>query len=386
MKLINYGRQYISNSDIKSVAQVLRSDYLTQGPYVYKFENELKAKFGSKFCTAVANGSAALHLLGLALGWKKKDIILTTPLSFVATSNCILHTGATPIFVDIDEDTGNICPKKIIKKIEVLKRKRKKIKAIIAIDYGGMPSKWTDIYRIAKKNNIVLINDCCHALGSSIKKNTKYAIKYADFVSFSFHPVKTITTGEGGAILTNNSQIDKKLKILRTHGIQKDNLKSSWKYDVKYLSFNYRISDIQCALGISQLKKLNTFVKKRRKIANLYNKNLSKISNIELPNNEKNIVNSYHLYPIKIKFKNLSIKKNEFFKILFKNKIKLQVHYIPIYRHLIYKKKFNLKSNAFPSTENFYNEVVSLPIYYNLSKKKQLYVINKIKEVIKKYS
>ena len=381
MPLINYGKQSIDHNDIKNVQKILKSDFLTQGPMVEKFESGLKKKLNSNYCTVVSSGTAALHLLSLALGWKKNDIILTTPLSFVATSNCILYSGASPIFVDIDENTGNICPIKLEKKIEKLKKSKKKIKAVIAIDYGGCPSDWPKLRSITKRRKITLINDSCHALGSAINKNKKYATKFADFVTYSFHPVKPITTGEGGAVLTNNRAIDEKLKMLRTHGIKKDEKKYIWYHDMKFLGFNYRITDFQSALGISQLKKIEKFVSKRKKIAEIYNKAFKNQKFFKIQRIPENYSSSYHLYPLKIDFKKLNIKKNNFFKQLIKLGIKLQVHYIPIYRHSYYKKKFGLKYTQFSSTEKFYSEIVSLPIYYDLSSKNQSFIIKSIKKL-----
>ncbi len=382
MSLINYGKQFLDKDDFNSVKKVLGSDNLTQGPTIKRFEEKLKEKLGSKYCTVVSNGTAALHLLALALNWKKGDIILTTPLSFVATSNCILYAGATPVFVDIDVSTGNICPVKLSKKINSLTKKNKKIKAVIAIDYGGCPCDWAKLKSITKKNKILLINDGCHSLGSSINNNKQYASKFADFVTYSFHPVKPITTGEGGAILTNNKKVDYKIKKLRTHGIEKITKKGAWFYDMSHLGFNYRITDFQCALGISQLKKLNQFTIKRNKIAKIYSKAFVNIKYVTRQNIKKNYLSSYHLYPLRIDFKKLRINKVEFFKKLIKQGIKLQVHYIPIYKHSYYKKKFNYNQKQFPCTEKFYEEVVSLPIYFDLSKKKQLYIIRSIKKLI----
>tara|TARA_B100001996_G_scaffold379312_1_gene364872 strand:- start:414 stop:1574 length:1161 start_codon:yes stop_codon:yes gene_type:complete len=382
MPLINYGKQSIDRKDIKSVQKILKSDFLTQGLMVQKFESGLKKKLNSNYCTVVSSGTAALHLLSLALGWKKNDIILTTPFSFVATSNCILYSGASPIFVDIDSNTGNICPIKLEKKIKQLEKRKKKIKAVIAIDYGGCPSDWLKLRSITKRRNITLINDGCHALGSAINKNQKYAIKFADFVTYSFHPVKPITTGEGGAILTNNKAIDEKLKMLRTHGIKKNEKKYIWYHDMKFLGFNYRITDFQCALGLSQLKKIGKFNSKRKKIAFLYDKAFKNLKFFKTPSIPKNFSSSYHLYALKIDFKSLNIKKNDLFKKLLKLGIKLQVHYIPIYRHSYYKKKFKFKYSQFPCTEKFYSEIISLPIYYNLSKKDQFYIIDSLKKII----
>jgi len=381
MTLVNYGKHFVSNDDIQNVNKVLRSNFLTQGKAVEKFEANLKKYLNAKYCTVVSSGTAALYILGKALNWKKDDHVITTPNSFVATSNCIVYSGATPVFVDIDKDTGNICTKKLELKVNELKKRKKKIKAIIAIDYGGCPSDWPKINSIAKKRNIILINDSCHSLGSSINKNRSYAMKYADFATFSFHPVKPITTGEGGAIISKDRTIDQKLKLLRTHGIYKNSKKKEWHQDMKVFGYNYRITDFQCALGISQLKKINQYNIKRKKIADIYKKELININFIKTQSVPKNFESSYHLFPIKINFRKLKIDKNIFFKKLLKMGIKLQVHYIPIYRHSYYKKKFNLKNLNFPNTEQFYNQVVSLPIYYNLSKKTQLYVVNCLKKI-----
>jgi len=378
MPLINYGRQALDSKDLLNVKKTLKSNFLTQGPLVEKFEKKLRKKLNSKYCTVVSSGTAALHLLSIALGWKKNDIILTTPLSFVATSNCVIYSGAKPVFVDIDYKTGNICTAKLEKIIKKLEKKNKTIKAVIAIDYGGCPSNWPKLKEITKKKNITLINDGCHGLGSKISDNQKYAIKYADFVTYSFHPVKPITTGEGGAVITNNKKIDYLIKSLRTHGIVKNEKKFLWHNDMKFLGFNYRMTDIQCALGISQLSKINVFVNGRSKIAKNYDKVFKKNPNVKIPEIQKNCKSSYHLYPLRINFKKLNIKKNLFFRKLLKKGIKLQVHYVPIYRHTYYKNKFKLKAANFPNTEKFYNEVVSLPIYIGLSKKLQNSVIKKI--------
>ena len=351
---------------------------------VEKFETNLKKYLKAKYCTAVSSGTAALYILGKALGWKKGDLILTTPNSFVATSNCILYSGATPIFIDIDENTGNISVDKLSLKIKELKKKNKNVKAIVAIDYGGCPSDWPRLSVVAKKNKIILINDSCHSLGSSINKNKAYNSKYADFATYSFHPVKPITTGEGGAIISNDKKVDLKLKLLRTHGIEKNPKKQLWNQDMKIFGYNYRITDFQCALGVSQLKKINRYNFERKKIASFYKKSFKNVDQIKTQIIPKEFDSCYHLFPLKINFKKLKINKNNFFKKLLKKGIKLQVHYVPIYRHSYYKKKFNLKPSNFPNTENFYNQVVSIPIYFNLKKKYQFRIVNCLKKYLSK--
>ena len=384
MALISYGKQFLDSSDISRVKKVLNSDFLTQGSEVEKFENKLKKKLNSKYCTVVSNGTAALHLLGIALGWNKDDIVITTPLSFIATSNCILYSGAKPVFVDVDIKTGNMCPYKLQKKIIELKKNKKKIKAVIAIDYGGCPSNWPKLKSITKKNKIILINDGCHGLGAEINNKITYAIKYADYVTYSFHPVKPITTGEGGAVITNNRFVDSKIKQLRTHGITKNLKKNLWHNDMKNLGFNYRITDFQCALGISQLAKIKRFINERRQIASYYNKQFKNLENVKIPEEPVNFKSSYHLYALKIDFKKIGLDKNIFFERLLKKGIKLQVHYVPIYRHSYYKKKFKINYNKFHNTEEFYKNVVSIPIYCNLKKQTQKKIVKYIKSCLYK--
>lgn len=380
--MINYGKQHIDKSDIYQVTKVLKSDYITQGRNILKFENALSNYFGSKYCSVVSSGTAALHLLGLALGWKENDIIITTPLSFLATSNAIIYSGAIPCFVDIDADTNNIDTNLLIKKIKHLKKKRKKIKAIICTDFAGYPCDWKKLSIIGKKYNITLINDCCHAMGASIDGNKQYAIKYADYVTLSFHAVKNITTGEGGAVLTNDKKIRNNLNLLRTHGVKKSPRFKPWYYEMVKLGYNYRITDFQCALGISQLKKIDKFVKKRIKISKIYERGFKNLKYCITPKVKKNVQHAFHIYPLKILFNKIKINKLNLFKKLNKKQINLQVHYIPIHLQPYYKKKYNFKKGDFPVAEDFYEKEVSLPIYYDLSKEKVKSIIKKIKYII----
>ncbi len=384
--MIYYGKQHIDFADIKAVSKVLKSDFLTQGPQVSKFESSLKNFFGSRYCSAVSNGTAALHLAGLALGWKPGNIVLTSSLSFLASSNCVIYTGAKPEFVDIDIFNYNIDVAKLEEKIKILRKKSKKIVAIVATDYAGQPCNWKRLKEIALRYKLTLINDNCHSLGASFNKNKKYAAKYADIVTHSYHPVKNITTGEGGAILTNDKKIDERVKILRSHGVVRDpKLMQSnhgpWYYEMQKLGFNYRISDIQCALGISQLKKINKFIQKRKKIAKIYDTAFGNDYRFIVPKVEKNYEHSYHLYPLQINFNLLKISKRELFNKMKKKNINLQVHYIPIHLQPYYKKNFKFKSGDFPIVENFYQKEVSLPIYFSLKSNE----INKVIKYIKQF-
>ncbi len=380
--MINYGRQYIDSDDIKAVLRVLKSDWLTQGPQIQKFENSLKAYFNSNYCTVLSSGTAALHLAVLTLGWNKEDIIITTPISFLATSNCILYCGATPSFVDIESKYFTIDVDKLEQKIKLFKKREKKIVGIIATDYAGHPCDWKSLRKIADRYGLKLINDNCHALGAQIDNDKGYAIKYADLVTHSYHPVKNITTGEGGSILTNNKYLDKKIKSLRSHGVDQ-NTKNLWFYEMKDLGFNYRISDIQCTLGITQLKKINKFLKRRNEVAKMYNKAFSNDMRFKIPDMKKNYTHAYHLYPLQINFDILKISKKILFKKMREKKINLQVHYIPTHIQPYYKKNFNFKIGDFPIAERFYNREVSLPIYFSLKDKEIKTVIKYLKKFCK---
>ena len=379
--MISYGKHFIDNQDIKEVIKSLKSDYITQGPNVLLFEKKLKEKF-SAHAAVVSSGTAALHLTGKVLNWNSKDIVLTVPITFVATANTVLYSGAKLGLVDIDPRTLNIDLNILEKKLKLMQKKGKKVKSLIAVDYAGNPCDWENIKYLSKKYNFSVINDNCHAIGSKYKNSFDYAAKYADIVTHSYHAVKNITTGEGGSVLSKNLKIIDRIKNLRTHGLNyfKNNKKKSF-YDMENLGFNYRLTDFQSAIGISQLKKINIFVKKRKEIANFYDKAFKKINNIIIPPVSKYNSHSYHLYPIQIDFEKINSNKKSFFEYMKKEKVLLQSHYLPIYRHSFYKKKFNLKE--YPASENFYKKQVSIPIYYSLKKKEIAKVIRLIKNFVK---
>ena len=379
--MINYGQHFIDSYDISAVLRVLKSNNITQGSQISEFERKLSKKFGSKYCSVVSSGTAALHIVGKLINWKKNDIILCSPITFLATSNSIIYQGATPLFIDIDLQNYNIDPNLIEKKLKNPKI-GKKIKAIIATDFAGHPCDWESLRYLSKKYNLKLINDNCHSIGAHYKNDIRYAQKYADFVIHSYHAVKNITTGEGGAILTNNKSYKIKIDELRTHGVVKrKNRIYPWKYEMTNLGYNYRITDIQASLGISQLKKLDNFVSYRRKIAKLYDELLADINNCQTPIIKKNVKHAYHLYPLLIDFKNSRVNKLFLFKTFKKNNINLQVHYIPIYRQPFYKKKFNYQYKDFPNSEIFYRKEISIPIFYNMKKS----LIYKVCKIIRKY-
>ena len=379
--MINYTKHFIDKKDVDSVIKSLKGQNLTQGITVKKFEDALSKYFGSNSAVVVSNATMALYLLGIALKWKKGDHIICSPISFLSASNAALNTGAKPEFVDVDIETGNIKPKLIERKIKDLKKKNKRIKAIIVVDYGGLPADWLSLNKLAKRYKLTLINDNCHAMGARYKNDKKYACKFADYVVQSYHAAKNLTTGEGGSVISNHKDIIDKIKILRNHGIFKNGYSEPWMYKMKFLSYNARITDFQCALGISQLKKLDKVIKKKTKLANVYYNFLDRNSNLQLPEKKNDRASAYHLFPLKINFRNLKISKKKFFSLMKKKyKINLQVHYIPIYNQPYYNKFIGVKKSNYKNSNKFYNLVLSLPIYYNMNlnlAKKVAKIINK---------
>ena len=422
MRKYSYGKQSIDKNDIAEVVKVLKGDWLTQGPKIQGFEKALSSKFGAKYVSAVSNGTAALHLIGLALGWKKNDIIITSPITFLASANCILYSGATPDFVDVDEKYYTIDINKLEEKIKKY-TKKKKIKAVVAVDYAGQPCDWKGLRYLANKYEFQLVNDNCHALGAKYSGSEKYAAKYADAVCQSYHPVKHITTGEGGSVLTNNNEVDESVKILRSHGMVKGEqlrvkseelkvksdkliasklrnsklvthnteLNAPWYYEMQMLGYNYRITDFQCALGISQLKKLDGFVKKRREIAKFYDNELKNDERFIIPEEMNNVKHSYHLYPLQINFNKLSTRKDsggrpdlkvQVFNELKDKGINCQVHYIPVHTQPYYRNNFGFKKGDFPIAETFYENELSIPMYPSLAKNDLSYIVKTLKKVI----
>lgn len=381
-KLIPYGKQFIDKKDKSLVIESLSNDLITTGPLVKKFENQIKKYLKSKYSYVCSSGTAALHLAMMSLNLKKNDIILMPAINFIASYNLAKVLNLKVFLVDVDELTGQITPKKVIECIKL--NKLKKINVLIVMYHGGYPENSKKFYDLKNKYKFKIIEDSCHALGAEYKYNNRsYKIgscKHADISTFSLHPVKTITTGEGGIVTTNNLKIANKIHLLRSHGISR-NTKQYWKYDVLENGFNYRLSDINCALGLSQLKKINFFLRKRK---NIYDKYLEELKNfnqhLNLPTYSKEIKSSYHLFLVNITFGKINKTKDHFLKYLIRNKILGQFHYIPIYKFSCYVgKKFNFKGS-----EKYYNNSISLPIYVNLSKKDQYKIINTVKNYFKK--
>jgi UDP-4-amino-4,6-dideoxy-N-acetyl-beta-L-altrosamine transaminase len=386
-KIYSYGRQTIEDDDLKAVAEALKSDWMTQGPKISEFENALLGKFGGKYCSVVSNGTAGLHLIALGLGWKEGDIILSVPITFLASTNCALYAGAVPDFVDIDPKTYTIDVKKLEEKILAYRKENKKIKAVVAVDFAGQPCDWKSLKDLAVKYDFQLVNDNCHALGAEYYGTAKYAVEFADAVNLSFHPVKHITTGEGGAILTNNKELDARIKILRTHGSTKDEnyLEKSdgpWYYEMHMLGYNYRITDFQCALGISQLGKLDRFVKRRREIAAYYDEVFKGNEFIQTPEPGTGCRHAYHIYPLRIKFGKLKMNKKELFASLKEKNIMGQVHYIPVHLQPYYREKFGFKKGDYPAAEKFYEEEISIPMYPALTDEDLDYISKTIIEIV----
>lgn len=371
MKFIPYGLHSIDQEDINETLNVLKTDWLTTGPKVNEFEEALEKYVGCKHVVAVNSGTSALDIAVQCFGLPKKSEVITSPFTFVATSNSILYNNLKPVFVDIERETRNIDPKKIEKNIT------KKTRAIIYVDFAGHPCEIDEIKEIADNYNLLLIEDASHSIGAEYKG--KKIGSLADITVFSFHPVKNITTGEGGAVLTNNYEYYDKLKMLRNHGINKDakeryGKEAGYEYDMKALGRNYRITDIQCALGLSQLRKLDSFVKERKRLSDIYTKYLAELDFIDTPITKDYVKHAWHLYTILIN----DFDRDEIFTNLRKMNIGVNVHYIPIYHFSYYKENFNFNPKKFPVTEEVFKRIMSLPLFPKMKEEEQNYVIDSL--------
>ena len=383
--IIPYNRQHIDTSDIKLVNKVLKSDLITQGPNVVKFEKAIAKRVKSKYAVASTSATSSLHLACMAIGLKKGDWLWTSPNSFVASSNCGLLCSAKIDFIDINPRTYNLDVDRLEKKLVKAKKSKKLPKAVVPVHFAGLPCEMKKIFELSKKYKFKIIEDASHALGAKYNSEDIGNCKYSDIAVFSFHPIKMITTIEGGVATTNNQKYADQMSKLRTHGIVKEKFKmkrkkeGNWYYEQNDLGLNYRMNDVQAALGLSQLKKLNKFLKRRREIAKLYIKKLKKLPvNFQLENLK--LKSSYHLFVIEIQ-KGKKLKK-KIFDILRRNNILVNVHYIPIHLQPYYMKNFGFKKGQFKLAENYYDRAISLPIYYSLSNSRVQSIINLIKKYL----
>lgn len=384
MKNIPYARQSINDSDARAVAIALKSGWLTQGPCVREFEEMLCSYTGAKYAAALSSGTAALHLSMLALDIGKGDEVVTSPITFSASANCAIYAGARPVFVDIDDltyqlDTG---------KLQDLLSSRsagKSIKSVIPVHFMGMPGDMSSIARSCSGRGIRIVEDAAHALGASYVSRGRQvkvgASASSDAAILSFHPIKHITTGEGGAVLTNDKKTYERILRLRHHGIVRRGAKSkTWSYDIPEVGFNYRITDIQCALGISQLKRAEAFLKMRRAVAAGYDDGLAGIDEVRLPYERPGTKSSYHLYVIRVP----EDKRNELYNYLRRNGVLTQVNYLPVHLFSYYRKKFGFRNGDFPVAEKYSRECLSLPMYADLGATDQRKVIDKIRKFFRK--
>ncbi len=387
MNNLRYSTQTVTESDIKAVKKVLYSDWLTQGPQTALFENKIKKKINSKYAVAVNSGSSALLLACKALSLKKGDIFWTVPNTFVATANCGLLCDAKVDFVDIDPKTWNISLENLEKKLIEAKKKKILPKVLIVVHLAGLPANPKILFNLSKKYNFKIIEDASHSLGATYFSKKVGSCYWSDITVFSLHPVKIITTGEGGLCVTNNKKIYENLLLFKNNGITNNKKKFTfknlgpWYYEQQTLGYNFRMSEIQAALGVSQLKKLDRFVKRRNQLAKIYLKNLKNFP-LQMQKVDKNFTSTYHLFIIKLN-DNKSNLHLKLFNFLRKNKIYVNLHYLPVHLHPFFKKK-GFKNKNFPISENYSKSAMSIPIYPNLTKKDQFRVIFLIKNFFNK--
>lgn len=380
---ISYGHQYIDEADIEAVCQVLRSDFLTCGPKIIELEQRLCELTGAKYAVVCSNGTAALHIACMTAGVGEGDEVITTPITFAASANCALYCGAKPVFADINEKTYNLDPTEVEKKIT------DKTKAVVAVDFTGQAVELDRFTSLCKEKNLVLIEDAAHSIGTSY--NGKMVGNIADMTTFSFHPVKTVTGGEGGAVLTNNEEYYKKLLLYRAHGITRDETmmeresEGPWYYEQVALSTNYRMTDMQAALIISQLDKLNAFSKRRKEIVARYNEAFSKNPAITVQEEIIESDTTRHLYILRIRPDKLKVNRRQFFEAMAAENIGCNVHYIPVYRHPYYE-NLGYEKGLCPKAEKLYEEMLSLPLYYSMTNQNVEDVIAAVEKLTEYYS
>lgn len=379
-KLIGYGHQDINDADISAVVEVLKSDFLTCGPATTQFEESLQRITGAKYVTAVANGTAALHIACLAAGIEAGDEVIVSPITFAASANCVLYCGGTPVFADIDPRTWNIDPVSMVEKIT------DKTKAVIAVDFGGVPVQADEIRKICDAHDLTFIEDAAHSIGSALNGHPVGTL--ADITTFSFHPVKTVTTGEGGAVATDDPYFAKRIALFAKHGITRDQEMmvfpdgGGWYYEQLELGYNYRISDIQAALGNSQLARLPEFRQRRQEIVKRYNEAFEKIPEVAFQIDYSPEETTRHLYCLRFDTKRLGVDRRFIFDALRAEGIGVNVHYLPVYR-LPYYAQRGYDGDSCPEANAYYKEAVTLPLHCAMSDEDVESVIDAVNKVIK---
>ncbi len=377
-KYIPYGRHTLDDDDIQAVCRVLRSDWLTTGPLVAKFEAKVQSLTGADFAAAVSSGTAALHAIMAALEIKPGDEVILPPMTFAATANVIVHQGGTPVFADVDPDTLLIDPGCVAQKLN------DRTRAVIAVDYAGQACDYDALKAVCKDSNVPLVADACHALGGSYKGRMIGSV--ADLTAFSFHPVKAITTGEGGVVTTDSQEYTEKIQQFRNHGIDMDHQHRaeacSWEYQIESPGLNYRITDIQCALGISQLDKLTSWIEQRNRIAEQYDLFFGTIDGVSGLKKEDYGVHARHLYVILLDPDKTRGGRRVLFEELRQKEIGVNVHYKPVYLHPYYQKRFGFRQGECPHAEQAYERMVTLPLYPGLSQSDQERVCRAVSEML----
>ncbi len=385
-KYLPYGRQSISEEDIRAVVAVLRSNWLTQGPAIEKFEKRVADYCGAKYAVAVCNATGALHLGCLALGLKKGDWLWTSPNTFVASANCALYCGAQVDFVDINPRTYNLSVAELEKKLVAAEKKNRLPKIVVPVHFAGQSCEMVEISKLSKKYNFRVMEDASHAIGGSYRTKPIGNCEFSDLAIFSFHPVKIITTGEGGMILTNRKELFEKLIRLRTHGITRDEKfmklpsHGPWHYQQIELGFNYRMTDIPAALGLSQMKRLDKFVARRRAIAQRYNKLLRELP-LTLPWQNPDANSSWHLYVIRLQLDKISKTHRQVFEALRRENIGVNLHYIPVHTQPFYR-QLGFRKGDFPEAERYYSQTISLPMFADLTNAQQDRVVAALKKIL----